>query len=89
MCGAPRTRWVHRGAARVPACVSCYCRERYEPKRRKVLAKSESTPDVRVAKKAALMLRRGAPWTFVCEKTGVSKRTLLMWMGRCAATESF
>ena len=89
-CGKPRTRWIKASRGLVPACTVCYNRENYEPNRRVVLKrKVEPEYDADIAKRAAIMLRKGTPWNFVCEKTGVPKRTLTDWMGRLAATESY
>ena len=91
VCGKPRTRWVKSGGENVPACATCYNRETYEPARRKILPRPKKEYDYSdaAAKRAAEMLRKGAPWSFVCEKIGASKRTITIWMGRLASTESY
>ena len=91
LCGKPRTRWIRKAGRVIPACVTCYNREHFNPPKRQILAKAPKAGDVpdSVARRAAAMIRRGATWSFVCQKTGYSQRTLLLWMGRLAAVESF
>ena len=92
-CSRDRSRWLYHGGKRDPACTSCYNRERYEPSRRRAMRKTAKVSldayNPAVAGKAADMLRRGADWGTVCERTGLSQRTLLLWMGRRAAAESY
>lgn len=90
MCDAKRTRWVTTPHGRVASCSSCYNRETYFPEKRKLLKKAKAPDDSdRSVKRAATMLRKGAPWSFVCEKTGLSKRALTLRMGELAATEPY
>lgn len=90
MCDAKRTRWLTTPSGIVASCTACYNRETYFPENRKVLKKvTDPNMSDSVVKRAATMLRKGAPWSFVCEKTGLSKRALTMRMGEIASTEPY
>ena len=89
MCEGPQTRWLHTGNGLVPSCTVCYNREVYEPKRRRVMDRKVVPYSPNVTRRAATMLRKGATWAFVCDKVGVGKRDLTLWMGRLASTETF
>jgi hypothetical protein len=90
ICNKKRTRWLKHAGRATAVCKKCYDRESYEPSRRKLLPRTEEPQyDPKIARRAATLLRKGADWRYVCDATGVSQRSLLIWMGRLAATEAF